>query len=59
MESGGDVAIIATEITQDRQTEDAYEWPAGHQEQVTTTVTNYKVGTLVVTLLDAKTKNRR
>jgi Domain of unknown function (DUF4136) len=65
--SGGDVRIMAIQMTQDQQTLDTFYdglgggwgWrrfgAAGFGEATTTTET-YKVGTLVVDLYDAKTK---
>jgi hypothetical protein len=63
VESGGDVAIVAMEITQNQQTLNTYydnfggrrRWGGGFG-YATTTTDNYKVGTLVVDLIDAKTK---
>ena len=66
VKSGGDVSIIAIEITQNQQTLNTFydgfgggrRWRgAGGFGDATTTVENYKVGTLVVDLFDAKTKN--
>jgi hypothetical protein len=62
--SGGDVAIVAIEMTRNRQTLDTFyntygrgwRWTGGFGD-ATTTVENYKVGTLVVDLFDANSKN--
>jgi hypothetical protein len=61
--SGGDVAIVAVEMTKTQQTLDTFyngfgggwRWGGGFGN-ATTTVDNYKVGTLVVDLFDANTK---
>jgi hypothetical protein len=61
--SGGDVAIVAIEMTHNKQTLNTFydnfgggwRWGGGFGNS-TTTVDNYKVGTLVVDLFDAKTK---
>jgi hypothetical protein len=61
--SGGQVAIVAVEMTRNQQTLDTFyngfgggwRWGGGFGD-ATTTVNNYKVGTLVVDLFDAKTK---
>ncbi len=61
--SGGNVAIVAIEMTQNQQTLDTFyngfgggwRWGGGFGNS-TTTVENYKVGTLVVDLFDANTK---
>jgi hypothetical protein len=61
--SGGDIAIVAIETTQNQQTLNTFydgfgggwRWGGGFGD-ATTTVDNYKVGTLVVDLFDAKTK---
>ena len=63
VESGGDVSIVAMEMNQNHRTLNTYydgfgggwRWGGG-METATTTVDNYKVGTLVVDLFDAKTK---
>src|SRR5260221_846514 len=63
VESGGDVAIVAIEMTQNQRTLNTFydgfgggwRWGGGFGH-ATTTVDNYKVGTLVVDLFDAKTK---
>ena len=65
VESGGDVAIVAMETTQTKSTVNTlydgfgggWRWRgAGGFGDATTTVENYKVGTLVVDLFDARTK---
>jgi len=61
--SGGNVAIVAVEMTRNQQTLDTFyngfgggwRWGGGFGN-ATTTVENYKVGTLVVDLFDANTK---
>ena len=61
--SGGNVAIVAIEMTKNQQTLDTFyngfgggwRWGGGFGNS-TTTVDNYKVGTLVVDMFDAKTK---
>jgi hypothetical protein len=61
--SGGNVAIIAIEMTKNQQTLDTFyngfgrgfRWGGGFGD-ATTTVENYKVGTLVVDLFDATSK---
>ena len=61
--SGGNVAIVAIEMTRNQQTLDTFyngfgggwRWGGGFGDS-TTTVENYKVGTLVVDMFDAKTK---
>jgi hypothetical protein len=66
-ESGGDVAIVAIEMTKDQQTLDTFydgfgggwgwrRFGGGGFGDATTTTENYKVGTLVVDLFDANTK---
>src|SRR5208282_3072053 len=66
VDSGGDVAVIAVESTQDQQTLDTFydgfgggwRWRGfGGFGDSTTTVDTYQVGTLVVDLFDASTKN--
>ena len=63
VDSGGDVSIVAMEITQNRQTLNTfYDGFGGGRRfggfgDATTTTDTYKVGDLVVDLLDAKTKN--
>jgi Domain of unknown function (DUF4136) len=63
--SGGDIAIVAIETTQNQQTLNTFydgfgggwRWRGfGGFGDSTTTVENYKVGTLVVDLFDAHTK---
>jgi hypothetical protein len=65
VESGGDVAIVAVEATQDQRTLNTFydglgggwRWRGfGGLGETTTTVDTYKVGTLVVDLFDAHTK---
>jgi hypothetical protein len=68
VESGGDIAIIAIEMTKNQQTLDTFYdgfgggwgWRRGGGfggfGDATTTTENYKVGTLVVDLFDAHTK---
>jgi Domain of unknown function (DUF4136) len=61
--SGGDVAVVAIEMTQNQQTLDTFyngfgggwRWGGGFGD-TTTTVDNYKVGTLVVDLFAANGK---
>ena len=63
VDSGGDVAIVAIEMTKNQHTLNTFydgfgggwRWGGGFGD-ATTTVDNYKVGTLVVDLFDAKTK---
>ena len=63
VDSGGDVAIVAIEMTKNQHTLNTFydgfgggwRWGGGFGN-ATTTVDNYKVGTLVVDLFDAKTK---
>ena len=63
VESGGSVAIVAIEMTRNQQTLNTFydgfgggwRWGGGFGN-ATTTVDNYKVGTLVVDLFDANTK---
>jgi len=65
VESGGDVSIIAMETAHDQQTLNTFydgfgggwRWRGfGGLGEATTTTETYKVGTLVVDLFDAKTK---
>jgi hypothetical protein len=62
VESGGDVAILAMEMAHNHPTLNTYYdgfgggWRWGGFGDVTTTVTNYTVGTLVVDLFDANSK---
>jgi hypothetical protein len=61
--SGGDVSVVAMEITHDRQTLNTFYdglgggWRWGGFGDATTTTETYKVGDLVVDLFDANTKN--
>ena len=63
VDSGGDIAIVAIEMTKNQHTLNTFydgfgggwRWGGGFGD-ATTTVDNYKVGTLVVDLFDAKTK---
>jgi hypothetical protein len=63
--SGGDVSIVAMEVTRNQQTLNTFydgfgggwRWRGfGGMGEATTTTETYKVGTLVVDLFDAKTK---
>ena len=65
VDSGGDVCIVAMEMTQNQQTLDTFyngfgggwRWRGfGGFGEATTTTETYKVGTLIVDLFDAKTK---
>jgi hypothetical protein len=65
VESGGDVCILAMEITQNQQTLNTFydgfgggwRWRGlGGFGDATTTTETYQIGTLVVDLFDAKTK---
>src|SRR5258707_1700837 len=65
VESGGDVCVVAMEITHNQQTLNTFydgfgggwRWRGGGGfGNATTTTETYKVGTLVVDLFDAKTK---
>jgi hypothetical protein len=67
VESGGDVAIIAIEMTRDQQTLNTFydgfgggwgwrRFGGGGFGEATTTTETYKVGTLVIDLFDTKTK---
>ncbi len=67
VDSGGDVSIVAIEITQNQQTLNTFydgfgggwgwrRFGGGGFGEATTTTETYKVGTLVVDLFDAKTK---
>jgi hypothetical protein len=67
VDSGGDVSVMAMEITHDQQTLNTFYdgfgggwgwrgFGAGGFGETTTTAETYKVGTLVVDLFDAKTK---
>jgi hypothetical protein len=63
VESGGDIAIVAMEMTKNQRTLNTFydgfgggwRWGGGFGN-ATTTVDNYKVGTLVVDLFDANAK---
>ena len=63
VESGGDIAVVAIEMTKTNRTLNTFydgfgggwRWGGGFG-QSTTTVDTYKVGTLVVDLFDANTK---
>jgi hypothetical protein len=67
VESGGDVSIVAVEITREQQTLDTFyngfgggwgwrRFGGGGFGEATTTTDTYKVGTVVVDLFDTKTK---
>ena len=67
LDSGGDVSIIAIQTTQDQQTLNTFydgfgggwgwrRFGGGGFGEATTTTDTYRVGTLVVDLYDAKTK---
>ena len=67
VESGGDIAIVAIEMTKNQQTLNTFydgfgggwgwrRFGGGGFGDATTTTENYKVGTLVVDLFDAKSK---
>jgi uncharacterized protein DUF4136 len=67
VDSGGDVSIIAIEMTQDQQTLNTFydgfgggwgwrRFGGGGFGEATTTTETYQVGTLVIDLFDAKTK---
>jgi Domain of unknown function (DUF4136) len=67
VESGGDVSIVAVEITREQQTLDTFyngfgggwgwrRFGGGGIGEATTTTDTYKVGTVVVDLFDTKTK---
>jgi hypothetical protein len=63
VESGGDISIVAMELTKNHPALNTYydgfgggwRWGGGFGDS-TTTVDNYKVGTLVVDLFDTKTR---
>jgi len=63
VDSGGDVSIMAMEITRNQQTLNTFYdgmgggWRWGGFGDATTTTENYTVGTLVVDLFDTKNKN--
>ncbi len=64
VDSGGDISIVAVEMTQNQHTLNTFyngfgggwRWGGGFGS-ATTTVDSYKVGTLVVDLFDTNTKN--
>jgi hypothetical protein len=62
VQSGGDISIVAVEITREHQTlKTFYDGLGGHWgwqgfNETTTTTETYQVGTLIVDLFDAKTK---
>src|SRR6202790_4974488 len=67
VDSGGDVSIVAVEITRNRQTLNTFydglgggwgwrRFGGGGLGEATTTTETYKVGTVVVDLFDTKTK---
>jgi len=62
VESGGDVSVVAMEITHNQQTLNTFYdgfgggWRWGGFGDATTTTETYQVGTLVVDLFDAKAK---
>ena len=65
VDSGGDVSIVAVEITRDQQTLNTFydgfgggwRWRGfGGMGEATTTTETYRVGTLIVDLFDSKTK---
>jgi hypothetical protein len=67
VDSGGDISIVAMEITQNQQTLNTFydgfgggwgwrRFGGGGFGEATTTTDTYKVGTLVVDLFDTKTK---
>jgi len=66
VESGGDVSVMALEMTQNDRTLNTYydnfagcwRWGGGFGDS-TTTVDNYKAGTLAVDLFDTNTKKTR
>lgn len=63
VESGGDVSVVAMEITKNQQTLNTFYdgfgggWRWGGFGDATTTTETYRVGTLVVDLFDAKSKS--
>jgi Domain of unknown function (DUF4136) len=66
VDSGGDVSVVAMEITHEQQTLNTFydgfgggwRWRGfGGLGEATTTTDTYKVGTLVIDLFDTKTKN--
>jgi hypothetical protein len=65
VDSGGDVSVVAMEITRNQQTLNTFydgfgggwRWRGfGGMGEATTTAETYKVGTLIIDLFDAKTK---
>src|SRR3984893_8319507 len=62
VDSGGDVSIVAIQITRNQQTLNTFYdgfgrgWRWGGFGEATTTTETYKVGTLVVDLFDTKSK---
>ncbi|HEY2169471.1 MAG TPA: DUF4136 domain-containing protein, partial [Candidatus Angelobacter sp.] len=62
VDSGGDLSITAMEITRDKQTLNTFYdggfggWRWGSFGNTTTTTETYKVGTIVVYLLDTQSK---
>jgi hypothetical protein len=56
VESGGDISIVAMEITKNQRTLNTFYDGFGGFGNATTTVDNYQVGTLVVDMFDSKTK---
>ena len=61
VESGGDVSIVAMDVTKNRQTLNTFYdgfggWRWGGFGDATTTTETYQVGTLIVDLFDTKTK---
>ena len=63
VDSGGDVSVVAMEVTHNQQTLNTFYdgfgggWRWGGFGDSTTTTETYKVGTLVVDLFDTNTKN--
>ena len=62
VDSGGDISVVAMEIMRDQQTLNTFYdgfgggWRWGGFGDATTTVDNYKVGTLVLDMFDTQTK---
>jgi Domain of unknown function (DUF4136) len=62
VDSGGDIAIVAVGMTNNQQRLDTFYngfgggWRFGSFGDSTTTIVNYRVGTLVVDMFDAKSK---
>jgi hypothetical protein len=67
VESGGDISVVAVEMTQNQQTLNTFydgfgggwgwrRFGGGGFSEATTTTETYKVGTLVIDLFDSKTK---